>query len=261
MKMINLVVGGATGKLGKIVCDMAVASEDIELVGAIVSPNGGHAGKELYPGICASTPDKLFDLLDDADVYVDLTTPAAASKIIGKIPETGTNVIVGTTAVDQKSIDEMVANAKKYKTSALVSSNFAIGVNVFWKMCENLAEKLPDYDVEIVETHHSMKKDAPSGTAKEAVKRIQNATKIDDVIYGRKGVTGPRGREICVHSIRAGDVVGDHTVIFAKNMERIELTHKAISREAFASGCIETIRWISKKKDGKLHTMDEVLGL
>ena len=166
--MINLVVGGATGKLGKVVCALATASEDIEVVGGTASKSGGNIGKEIAPGIRASAPEDLKKLLDDADVYVDLTTPSAASKIIADIPSTGTNIIVGTTAVDKGAIAEMTKNIEKYGTSGIVSANFAKGVNVFWKMCEVLAKSLPDYDIEVVETHHHFKKDAPSGTAMEA---------------------------------------------------------------------------------------------
>ena len=259
--MIRVTVAGATGKLGKLVCDMVVAADDMELVGAIVSENGGHVGKELYPGIVAQAPSALGGLLKDTDVYVDLTTPAAASKVIPGIASTGTNLILGTTAVDKEAIDAMTAATERYGTSSLISSNFAIGVNVFWKTCETLAKALPDYDIEVIEAHHNMKKDAPSGTAAEAVRRLQKASGIDDVVYGREGVTGPRKREIGVHSIRAGNIVGDHTVIFAGNMERIELTHRAISREVFAAGCVQAIRWLSDKKDGRVHDMEEVLGL
>lgn len=259
--MINLVVGGATGKLGRVVCQLASESEDIELVGATVSKSGGHIGETLYPGVIAQPPEKLSDLLDDADVYVDLTTPAAASKIIADLPATGTNVIVGTTAVDQSAIDAMAANVAKYRTSAIVSANFAKGVNVFWKTCEELARALPGYDIEVIETHHHFKKDAPSGTAMEAVRRMQKVTGIDDLVFGREGVTGARGKEIGIHSVRAGDIFGDHTVMFAGNMEMIELKHRSVSREALAQGCIETIRWIADKKDGKVHGMNEVFNL
>ena len=259
--MINLVVGGATGKLGKIVCALASASEDIEVIGGTASKSGGNIGKEIAPGIRASGPEDLKNLLDDADVYVDLTTPSAASKIIADIPSTGTNIIVGTTAVDKDAIAEMTKNIEKYKTSGIVSANFAKGVNVFWKMCEILAKSLPDYDIEVLETHHHFKKDAPSGTAMEAVRRMQAVTGIDELVFGREGVTGARGKEIGIHSIRTGDVYGDHTVMFGGNMELIELKHRAVSREAFAHGCIETIRWISDKRDGKLHTMNEVFNL
>ena len=259
--MINLVVGGATGKLGSVVCALANASEDVEVVGGTASKSGGNIGKEIAPGVRASAPEDLKKLLDNADVYVDLTTPSAASKIIADIPSTGTNIIVGTTAVDKDAIAEMVKNIEKYGTSGIVSANFAKGVNVFWKMCEILAKSLPDYDIEVLETHHHFKKDAPSGTAMEAVRRMQAVTGIDELVYGREGVTGARGREIGIHSIRAGDIYGDHTVMFAGNMEMIELKHRAVSRDAFAYGCIETIRWISDKRDGKLHNMNEVFNL
>ncbi|MCK9322471.1 MAG: 4-hydroxy-tetrahydrodipicolinate reductase [Candidatus Methanomethylophilaceae archaeon] len=259
--MINVVIGGATGKLGSLVCDIIVKSDDMRLAGTIVSENGGHIGKELYPGIIAVGPDKLNDLLKDADIYVDLTSPDAAAKILSEIPKTGTNIILGTTAVPKDIIDRMTENVKKNNTSALISANFTIGINVFWKMCEEMAKYLPDYDIEVIEAHHSAKKDAPSGTAAETVRRLQMVTGIEKTVYGREGITGPRQREIGVHSIRAGDIIGDHTVIFAKNMERLELTHKAISREALARGCIKSIRWMADKKDGKIHSMSEVLDL
>lgn len=259
--MINVVVGGATGKLGTFVCQKVIASEDMELVGAVVSPDGGHVGKEIYPGTVGRSPEDLEGLLKDCDVYVDLTSPAAAAKIIASVPDSGANIVLGTTAVDQKALDAMKAAVQKNNTSALVSSNFAIGVNVFWKMCEIMAKYMPDYDIEVIEAHHNQKKDAPSGTAMEAVRRLSDATGIDDIRYGREGVTGARNKEICVHSIRAGNIVGDHTVIFAKDNERVELTHKAISREVFADGCIESIRWMAGRKDGLVHNMNEVLGL
>ena len=259
--MINVVVGGATGKLGTFVCQKIIASDDMKLIGGAVSPEGKNVGREIYPGIVGKTPAELPELLKGCDVYVDLTSPAAASKIIADIPSYGANIVLGTTAVDQVVLERMGENIRKNNTSGLISSNFAIGVNVFWKMCEVMAKYLPDYDIEVIEAHHSMKKDAPSGTAMEAVKRLSGATGIEDIEYGRQGVTGPRKREICVHSIRAGDIIGDHTVIFAKNNERVELTHKAISREVFAEGCIESIRWLAGKKDGQIHSMNEVLGL
>ncbi len=259
--MINLVVGGATGKLGRMVCDLAVQSEDIDLVGATVSRSGGNIGKVLYDGVKASAPEDLMHLLDDADVYVDLTTPTAASKIIADIPSTGTNVIVGTTGIDAQSIQALTDNVAKYNVSGLISANFARGVNVFWKMCEVMATALKDYDIEVIETHHRHKRDAPSGTAMEAVRRMQSVTGINDLEYGRQGVTGERGQEICIHSVRAGDVYGDHTVMFGGSMELLELKHRSVSREVFARGCIDTIRWMADKKDGKMHTMSEVFNL
>ena len=259
--MVNIVVAGATGKLGRMVCDQIVSSDDLKLTGAIVSENGGNIGRELYPGIFASAPSELETLLKDADVYVDFTAPAVASAVVDRIAETGTNLVLGTTAVDASALNRMTENTEKYGTSAIISSNFASGVNIFWKICEILAKALPEYDIEVVEAHHGAKKDSPSGTALETVRRLSNATGIQDVVHGREGITGPRKREIGVHSIRAGNIVGDHTVIFAGDMERIEFSHKAVSREVIAMGCVKAIRWISDKKDGKVHSMEEVLNL
>ena len=258
--MINVTVGGATGKLGRIVCELVTASDDMKLVGAIVSPNGGNVGKELY-GVIASGPADLDRILEITDVYVDLTSPDAAARVLPAISSKNVNIILGTTAVPKNIIDTMEENVMRNMTSAVISANFSKGVNVFWKMCQEMAEYLPDYDMEVVEIHHHAKKDAPSGTTLETVRRLQASSGIDKVVHGREGVVGARTREIGVHAIRAGDVVGDHTVIFAKDMERLDLSHKAISRETLARGCLDTIRWIAGRKDGLIHNMGEVFGL
>jgi len=256
-------VGGATGKLGRMVCGMVVDSDDMDLCLAYVSKEGGNVGKELYPGVVARSTDGILDDLrkESIDVYIDLTSPDAAASLIGSIPETGVALVLGTTAVPKDVLDRMGESVRANRTSALISSNFALGVNVFWKVCEDLAKALPDYDVEIIECHHNAKMDAPSGTALEALRRIQGVTGIDNVVEGRCGTVGARGREIGVHAVRAGDIVGDHTVVFARNMERLELTHRAISTETFAKGCVESIRWISGRCDGMVHGMGEVLGI
>ena len=155
----------------------------------------------------------------------------------------------------------MAANTAKYGTSSLVTASFAPGVHVFWKVCEILAGYLPGHDVEVLESHHRGKIDAPSGTAVETVNRLMKPLGTRDVLCGREGEVGARGKEIGVHSIRAGDIVGDHTVCFAKGSEVIEFTHRADSREVFARGCVASVRWIADKKDGKVHNMEEVLGI
>lgn len=259
--MVDVVVGGATGKLGTLVCRGILSSDDLNLVGAIVSPSGGRVGTEVYPGVMGVGPDSMAEVLRDCDVYVDLTTPAAASANIPQVPDTGANLVLGTTSVDSSALDRLRSNVERCGTSALISANFSHGVNVFWRTCEIMAGFLDGYDIEVIETHHNAKRDAPSGTAKEAVRRMEAVTGIDHEVHGRNGVVGPRGREIGIHSVRAGNIVGDHTVIFAKDMERMELTHKAISRESLADGCLESIRWMAGKRDGKIHNMNEVFGL
>ncbi|MCL2032427.1 MAG: 4-hydroxy-tetrahydrodipicolinate reductase [Methanomassiliicoccaceae archaeon] len=259
--MINVALGGATGKMGRTVCDIIQKSSDMRLVGAMIAPTEEMFGKEIYPGIIAKGQDSLDEVLENADVYVDITAPQAAANIITKIPAKGVNIVLGTTAIPDDVIKKMGDEIAKNKTSAVHSANFAVGINVFWKMCEILAASLNDYDIEVIEAHHNQKVDAPSGTAAEAVKRMMRTTGIEDITYGREGVTGARKREIGVHSIRGGDIVGDHTVIFAGSGERIELKHSMGSRDALAKGFIESIRWVYGKKDGKVHSLNEVLGL
>ncbi len=257
---VRVAVAGATGRLGSIVCRLASEDPELELTGAVVSQNGGHVGEDVF-GVKAVGPDRLGEVLGGCDVYVDLTSPEAAGPAIEAAAAAGCSVVVGTAAVPEKAISAMAREVASKRSAAVVSANFAVGVNVFWKLCGDMAGMLPGYDIEVIEMHHDRKKDAPSGTAAEAVRRLQAATAIQRVVYGRKGVVGPRQREIGVHSVRAGDIVGDHTVIFAANGEMLELTHRAISREVFARGCIVTIKWAAAHRDGRVHSMDEVLGL
>lgn len=259
--MIKVVVGGATGRIGSMICELVRHQEDMRLLGGIVSDAGGHAGKEIAPGILTLGANDLEAIVQKADVYVDTTSPTAAERNIMRVPPLGVNLVVGTTGLPEELLRRFEVSVVENNVSAVVSPNFSVGVNVFWKMCGVLAAVLEDYDVEIIETHHDKKKDAPSGTAMKAAQIVSEVTGIDNIVYGRQGMVGSRGREIGVHAIRAGDVVGEHTIMFAGNRERIELTHRAHSREAFAEGCLTAIRWVSARRDGKIHSMSEVLGL
>jgi 4-hydroxy-tetrahydrodipicolinate reductase len=261
MDTIRVCVAGATGKLGSMVCSLVQARPDMRLVGAIVSTSGGHVGKEIAPGVVAVGPEGLEAALKVTDVFVDVTNPAVAPGNLALASAMGVNCVVGTTSIGEDALNDFSAKVGQQRTSAVVSPNFSVGVNVFWKACEVLARSLDGYEVEIIEVHHDKKKDAPSGTAMKAADIISKATDVDKFVYGRQGIVGARGKEIGIHSVRAGDVVGEHTVIFAGNRERIELTHRAHSREAFAEGCITAIGWVSSRKDGKVHSMAEVLGI
>jgi 4-hydroxy-tetrahydrodipicolinate reductase len=261
METIRVCVAGATGKLGSMVCSLVQARSDMRLVGAIVSSSGGHIGKEIAPGVLATGPDGLAAALRETDVFVDVTNPAVAPDNLAIASAMGVNCVVGTTGIGAQALSDFSERVSEHHTSAVVSPNFSVGVNVFWKACEVLARSLDGYEVEIIEMHHDKKKDAPSGTAMKAADIISKATDVDKFVYGRQGVVGARGKEIGIHAVRAGDVVGEHTVIFAGNRERIELTHRAHSREAFAEGCITAISWVRSKNDGKVHTMAEVLGI
>ena len=259
--MLKVVVGGATGRMGSMICELVRQQEDMQLLGGIVSDAGGHAGKDIAPGILTYGANDLETVVQKADVYVDATSPSAAERNIMRVPPLGVNLVIGTTGLPEDLLRRFEASVVENNVSAVVSPNFSVGVNVFWKMCGVLAAVLEDYDVEIIETHHDKKKDAPSGTAMKAAQIVSEVTGIDNIVYGRQGMVGARGREIGVHAIRAGDVVGEHTIMFAGNRERIELTHRAHSREAFAEGCLTAIRWVSARRDGRIHSMSEVLGL
>ncbi len=261
MLMIDVAVAGATGKLGSMVCSLVQEQKDMRLVGAVVSAEGGKAGRELYPGVMAVGPDGLEELCRRCTVLVDVTSASAAERNVPLAVAAGANVIVGTTGISPEFMERLRSAVREKGTSALVTPNFSIGVNVFWKACQTLARALPDYEVEILELHHDKKKDAPSGTAVRAAQLISQETGVDRMVYGRQGQVGARGREIGIHAIRAGDIVGEHTVIFAGNRERIELTHRAHSRMAFAEGCVAAIRYVAPLKDGAVHDMEEALGI
>ncbi|MDH7508111.1 MAG: 4-hydroxy-tetrahydrodipicolinate reductase [Methanomassiliicoccales archaeon] len=259
--MIRVVVGGATGKMGSAICRLLTKQKDMELHGAVVSRGGGNVGKRIEGGVVALGDDQLDKALEGADVYVDVTTPAAAEKNLIRVPPLGVNIVVGTTGISSDTMAKFAASVRRHGVSAVVTPNFSIGVNAFWKLCGEMAAVLKDYDVEIIEFHHNQKKDAPSGTAMKAAEIIGEKIGINKFVKGRDGITGVRNKEIGIHSLRGGDVVGEHTVVFAGNRERLELTHRAHSRDAFAEGALAAIRWIWQRKDGKIHTMSEVLGL
>lgn len=259
--MIRVVVGGATGKLGRLVCELVARQPDMKLTGGVVSAGSESVGQRLASGAEIVGADRLGEAVKGADVYVDLTAPSAAEANLPKAQRKELNIVVGTTGMSQEALTSLEASVRANGTAAVVAPNFSVGVNVFFKACESLAKALPGYDVEIIEVHHNMKKDAPSGTARRAAEIISKAMDIDKMVYGREGQVGARGKEIGIHSVRAGDVVGEHTVVFAGRKERLELTHRAHSREAFAEGCVVAIRWIAGKRDGHVHSMEEVLGL
>ncbi|MDW5562273.1 MAG: 4-hydroxy-tetrahydrodipicolinate reductase [Methanomassiliicoccus sp.] len=259
--MIRVVVGGATGRLGRLVCELVAEQPDMELAGGVVSAGSESVGLRLASGKEIIGADRLEEAVRDADVYVDLTVPAAAEANLPKARRKGLNMVIGTTGLSKDAIAALETSLQANGGAAVLTPNFSVGVNVFFKTCENLARALPGYDVEIIEVHHNLKKDAPSGTARRAAEIISQAAGIDRMVCGREGMVGARGKEIGIHAVRAGDVVGEHTVMFAGRKERIELTHRAHSREAFAEGCVMAIRWVAGRQDGRIHSMEEVLGL
>ncbi len=254
--MIKVAVTGACGRMGSLITKNVLQEEDMELVAAFdVRIVGTDIG-----GVKVSDVKDIDEVLTkkNPDVLVDFTIASGAVENAMSAAEHGVNLIIGTTGFTPGQQVQMERGIDK-KVAAVISPNFSVGVNVFWKMIGEVAKHLKNYDVEIVEVHHRHKKDAPSGTATRAAKIISDALGGKRTIYGREGLC-PRGDEIGVHAVRGGDIVGDHLVLFAGDGERMEIIHRAHSRQAFASGAIRAIRWVVNAKKG-IHSMDDVLGI
>jgi 4-hydroxy-tetrahydrodipicolinate reductase len=244
MKTVRVLLVGAKGSMGQAIAAAAEAADAVIVAGL---DQGDDLTKEI--GAC--------------DAVVDFSHPSATDAICRACLKAGKPFVVGTTG---HSNDERALLEKTSKSLPIVfSPNFSVGVNALFWLTRKASEMLgKDFDLEIVETHHRLKKDAPSGTAKRLVEILCEVRNLDyskNVAHGREGLIGERSAaEIGVHSIRGGDVVGDHTVTFAGRGERLELTHKASSRKTFAAGALRAARWIIGRPSG-LYTMEDVLGL
>lgn len=252
--MIKIVVAGALGRMGTTLSRMIAESETLELVGGVDIRPGTQFGVDVVESA------DLAPLLEaqHPDVLLDFTVAAAAVENIRIAADHGVALVVGTTGF---SDDQVAANraAIDGRVPAVVSSNFAIGVNVLWRLIREAAPLLAGYDIEVIEAHHRYKKDAPSGTAKTILAILDEAIGEREKVYGREGMA-ERGNEIGVHAIRGGDIVGDHAVIFAGNYETITLSHRAYDRAVLATGALRAAEWVVGRPAG-IHTFAEVLGL
>ncbi len=192
------------------------------------------------------------------DVLIDFTVAGAAVGNVKMAARNNVALIVGTTGITPEQRKEMEASIHGH-VPAVISSNFSVGVSIFLQLLRESAKLLKDYDIEVIEAHHRNKKDAPSGTAKTILQILDEEAGVRKKMYGREGMT-ERKDEIGVHVIRGGDIVGDHSVMFSKNFETIELSHRAYDRSVFASGALTAARWVVGKKPG-IYGMTDVLGL
>jgi len=251
--MTKVIICGALGRMGTMIANMVIENPDLEFVGGVDIRDGTVLGKPVVPS------EKLAAFIDEVkpDVMIDFTV-AAATLINAKIAaKKGVALVIGTTGFTPEQDAELLDAIKN--VPVVKTTNFSVGVNIFWELVRDAASRLGDYDIEVIEAHHRYKKDAPSGTAKTILKVIQEEVGKREEMYGREGMT-ERKNEIGVHVIRGGDVVGDHTVQFHKNYETIELTHRAYDRAVFARGAVRAAAWVPKAKPG-VYTMKEVLGL
>lgn len=265
--MIKVAVTGATGKMGSRIIRLLAESPDFQLCGATERPTHPAIGRDAGEAagckiLKVPISADLESAIGTSDVVIDFTEPAGTLKQLETAARKGKAAVIGTTGFSE----EQIARIRQIsgEIPCVLSPNMSVGVNILFKVLNDVARVTGgDYDVEIVEMHHRHKKDAPSGTAMKMAQILADALKRDlksAGVYGRHGMVGDRkADEIGIQSLRGGDVVGDHTVIFAGLGERIEFTHKAHSRENFARGALIAARWAVRREPG-LYDMQDVLG-
>ena len=240
--------------MGQTIGRMVTESKDLELVGGINLKPGSFFGVEIVETKNAEALLKK----TKADVLIDFTVANAAVENVKMAAHNNVALVVGTTGFSPEQRGVMEAAIKGH-VPAVISSNFSVGVNIFWQLIRDAGRLLKDYDIEVLEAHHRNKKDAPSGTAKTILQILDEEAGARQKTYGREGMT-ERKNEIGVHVIRGGDIVGDHKVMFSKNFETIEISHRAYDRSVFATGALHAARWVVGKKPG-IYGMNDVLGL
>ena len=262
---IRAALVGACGRMGTMIVRRIMATEGITVSAAFDLVNvGKDIGEVAGIGkidVPVSDAKDLAKVLKDTktDVLLDFTIAAATAVNAPVAAAAGVNLIIGTTGLSAEQKTDITEAVIKNKVAAVISSNYSIGVGVFFKLCREAARNLGlDYDVEIIEAHHNQKKDAPSGTAMTAAEIISEELGGKEFVHGRQGLC-PRGKEIGIHAVRGGDIVGDHTVMFIGNSERIEIKHQAHSREVFVGGAVLAAKWVVSQKKGVVYAMSDVL--
>jgi 4-hydroxy-tetrahydrodipicolinate reductase len=243
--MTRIIINGSKGRMGQALLACAARQSDLKVVAQV------------------DMEDDLKANIREADVVIDFSFHGATADVTALCGKHKIALVIGTTGHSELEKSQ-IANFKS-QIPMVWASNYSTGVNTLFWLTRKTAEILgPDFDLEVVEMHHRMKKDAPSGTATtlaEILAEVRKQQLADVIRHGRHGIVGERtAAEIGMHAIRGGDVVGDHTVIFATAGERLELTHKASSRETFANGALRAAQWVVKQKPG-LYDMQDVLGL
>ena len=265
---LGLIVCGVGGRMGGAVVRTAAQTAGVRLAAAIDKPGSARLGKDAGETSAAghlgvTIGDKIEQHLKSNTVIIDFTNPEASLGYLRDATKKAVPIVIATTGFNSKQLAEIKRLSRR--TPTLLSANTSLGVNVLISLLGRAAKMLgDDYDVEIVEAHHRFKKDAPSGTALALGRSVANALNrdLDKIgINGRKGIVGERSKkEIALLSVRAGDIVGEHIVIFGGIGERLEFIHRAHSRDTFARGAIRAAQWLAKQKPG-LYGMQDVLEL
>lgn len=265
---MNIAIIGASGRMGKTLIEAVHKTADLNVSAAIERPessmlgidagevaNVGKLGIVIVPAI--------EDVVNDFDILIDFTTPKTTIHNLAICVKNNKKIIIGTTGFSDDDLQKI--DQASTEIAIIFAANYSVGVNLCLKLLQQAAAVLNEgYDIEITEAHHRHKVDAPSGTALrmgEVVAQTLGRDLKECAIYGREGITEPRdSNTIGFSTIRAGDIVGDHTVLFATEGERVEITHKATSRMTFAKGAVRACSWLNNKKTG-LFDMQDVLNL
>lgn len=265
MTAIKLCVAGATGKMGSTIIREAVA-RGFKIVGAVAAKTDPYVDKTLKEaGICdlkvkIVEPSKIPKAVKDADVYVSFTTPEAEVANIPLVANLGKRIVMGTTGFTEEQM-RIIREAVSNKVPAVFSPNFAIGINILLKLLNMIKAFPAEYEVSIVEMHHSGKKDAPSGTAKRMGGIISEIRGYTSISYGREGLSARKPGELEILSVRAGGIPGIHEIIIAGPHEMIRIEHTAFSRSAFAQGALYAAEWVYNQDKPGIYGMEDVLGL
>jgi 4-hydroxy-tetrahydrodipicolinate reductase len=266
--MIKAIVSGAAGRMGGRIIHMLAAAEGITLLGALERPDHPAVGKDVgevvgLPATGVKVSGSLAEVLPQGDVLIEFTHPETTLKHLHLATKADKAAVIGTTGLSAAQVTELKALAEKIRV--VFAPNMSVGVNLMFKVVQDIARVLAEgYDVEIVEAHHRLKKDAPSGTALKLAQVIAQGLgrDLDKVgVYARRGIIGERTKEeIGIQTVRAGDIVGEHTVIFCGIGERLEVIHRAHNRDNFARGAVRAAQWVVSQIPG-LYDMQDVLGL
>jgi 4-hydroxy-tetrahydrodipicolinate reductase len=266
MSKIKIAIAGCTGRMGRVLLDCVMQADDLELHAALDHASSPHLGRDAseFGGTRGVTVTAdAATALQGADVLIDFTRPEGTLKHLEICQQHGVNIVIGTTGFSAQ--EKAVLGAAAQKIGVVFAPNMSVGVNLLFKLLETASRVLSHgYDIEIIEAHHRHKVDAPSGTALglgEVVARTLGRDLEQCAVYGREGVTGERDPStIGFATVRGGDIVGDHTVLYAGIGERIEITHKASSRATFALGALRAARFLQVHPAG-MYDMQDVLEL
>jgi len=266
--MVHTIISGAAGRMGMRLVALTQETQGLSLTGAIemighpaIGQDAGEVAQIGKTGILLS--HDLHSYLPQSDVVIDFTGPASCLSHLEQVVRTSKAMVIGTTGFSDQELIQLKTLASK--VPCVFSPNMSVGINVLVNIVGKIAKSLGEsYNIEVIEAHHNKKKDAPSGTALKLAEALADGMEWDlqEVgVYARHGITGERQtREIGMQTIRAGDIVGDHTILFGGPGERIEITHRAHTRDTFARGALRAAAWVVNKPAG-LYSMADVLDL